>query len=187
MRTLRLVLAVFMLSASLAGAQQSTLKAAASQGGAVTPKARPAAHEPLEITIQFKRTFKGKLAACKTYTLEATTNEDLPALRDDTRYRASATDPKETLDSDTDVDILALRRQAEFAFIALRISTQTFGTDVPDMLPKLPAVGTHKYVLTPTVPLGRMVTVYASDDRLHDTRVEVQVRVQRPVLPESPQ
>jgi hypothetical protein len=169
-----------MLAASLACAQQAPPKAATSPNGAVPHKARPAAHEPLEINLQFKRIFKGKLTTCKTYTLEATTNEDLPALRDDTHYRASATDSKEILDSDTDVDILALRREAESVFIALRISTQTFGTDVPESLPKLPAVGIHKYVLTPTVQLGKMVTVYASDDRLHDTRVEVEVQVRLP-------
>jgi len=187
MKSLRPVLAVFVLVASLACAQQTSPKVAAGQSGAVSRKALPASHEPLEIAIQFKRIFKGKLAACKTYTLEATTNEDLPALRDDSSFRASATDPKEILESNTDVDILALRREAGSVFISLRISTQTFGTDVPESLPKLPAVGVHKYVLTPTVPLGKMVTVYASDDRLHDTRVEVQVRVQRPPLPESPQ
>jgi hypothetical protein len=183
----RAFLAAFMLAAPLVCAQQPPPKVVPNQGGAATHKARPAAHEPLEINLQFKRIYKGKLATCKTYTLEATTNEDLPALRDDTNFRASATDPNAILESNTDVDILALRREAESVFIALRISTQTFGTDVPESLPKLPAVGIHKYVLTPTVPLGKMVTVFASDDRLHDTRVEVQVRVQRPALPDNPQ
>jgi hypothetical protein len=137
-------------------------------------------HEPLQITIGFKRIFKGKLAADKTYTLQATTNEDLPAIRDDSRFRTSTSDPKEVLESNTDVDIRALKKVGNSIYVALKISTQTFGTDVPEGFPKLPGTGTHQYVLTPTVPLGKLITVYSATDILHDTTVEVQLMV-RPV------
>jgi hypothetical protein len=175
-----LLMAAPMLCAQTAGTNKGAsakaeTKAAPAQSG---KKARQPAHEPLQITINFKRVFRGKLSSDKTYTLAATTNETLPAIRDDARFHASASDEKDYLESNTDVDILALKRSGGSIYLALRISTQTFGMDVPEGLPKLPGVGIHQYILTPTVSIGKQVTVYSSTDALHKTTVEVQLLVQ---------
>jgi hypothetical protein len=181
----RVILAALLIAAPMLCAQTAgTNKGASAKAETRTApahsgkKARQPAHEPLQITINFKRVYRGKLSSDKTYTLAATTNETLPAIRDDSRYHASASDEKEYLDGNTDVDILALKRSGGSIYMALKISTQTFGMDVPEELPKLPVVGIHQYILTPTVPIGKRVTVYSSTDAIHNTTVEVQLLVQ---------
>ena len=188
----RAILAVLLIAAPLLCAQTSQTaqpRPAAAQSKAVPAPggdtARQPARESFQITIDFKRTFHGKLVSDKTYTLGATTNETLPAIRDDTRYRANTTDKKEYLESNTDVDILALRRSGKSIYLALKISVDTIGSEVPEGLPKLPALGTHKYILTPTVPIGKRITVYSSNDALNNTAVEVELLIQ-PFDPNQP-
>jgi hypothetical protein len=181
----RVILAALLITAPMLCAQmpgtdkgasaKADTRTAPAEGGR---KLRQPAHEPLQITINFRRVFHGKLASDKTYTLAATTNETLPAIRDDSRFHASASDEKEYLESNTDVDILALKRAGKSIYMALRISTQSFGMDVPEGLPKLPGIGIHQYILTPTVPIGKQIKVYSSTDAIHNTTVEVQLLVQ---------
>ncbi|MGA3370897.1 MAG: hypothetical protein ABSC48_03960 [Terracidiphilus sp.] len=184
MLTPRAILAALLMAAPLlsgqpAGAQSPAVKDATHVIAPLRADGhRPLPHEPFQITIAFKRIYRGKLASDKTYSLAVTTNETLPAIRDDSRYRASVTDMNDILQGNTDVDILALKRSGQSMYIALKISTQTFGMDVPEELPKLPVAGTHQYILTPTVPIGQRRTIYLSTDAVHNTTVEVQILVQ---------
>jgi hypothetical protein len=186
--TLRIIFATLLLAAPMLGAQQAGNGVKADAGAALHPapvrsdatagKGRASLREPLQITICFKRIFHGKLASDKTYTLVASPNGTMPQIRDDSRFRTDLNDPNRYLESNTDIDILEIRRLAASAYVALRISTQTIGSDIPEGFPKLPGVGLHKYLLTPTVPMGKQIAVYASDDLRNNTRVEVQLLVQ---------
>ncbi len=177
----RIIIAALLLAAPLVSAPRdlaqqapAAIKAASAQSG---EKPRQP-HEPFQITITFKRYHEGKITTDKTYTLLATTGERLPAIRDDARFRASATDAKETLDSNTDVDILDFKRLAESVFLALRISVQGFTDATREDLPKLPVAHTHQYLVSPTVPLGKTVIVYSAMDTMNDIKSEVQLLVQ---------
>jgi hypothetical protein len=175
-----LLMAAPMLCAQTAGTSKGAsakaeTRAAAAESG---KKARQPAHEPLQITITFKRFHGGKVTTEKTYMLLATPGEELPAIRDDARFRASASDAKEYLDSNTDVDILGIKRSADSIYVALRISTHTFTMETPEELPKLPVAYTHQYILTPTVPIGKVTTVYSATDSIHNGKTEVQLLVQ---------
>jgi hypothetical protein len=179
------ILAVLLLAAPLlcaqtaqthqAAAAKAENKAAPAQSG---DAARQPAHEPFQITITFKRFHDGKVTTDRTYTMLATTGERLPAVRDDSRYRVSASDEKEHLDSDTDIDILDFKKSAESIYLSLRISTQTFTMPSPDEQQKWPVAHTHQYLVSPTVPVGKTVTVYSATDSIHDIQVEVQLLVQ---------
>jgi hypothetical protein len=185
MPTPRLILAALLIAAPMLCAQtaeihegataKAEMKAAPARSGGT---ARLAAPEPFLITITFKRYHGGKVTTCKTYTLLATTGERLPAIRDDARYRAGASDAKEFLDSNTDVDILDFKKTADSVYLALRISTQSFTMDSPEDLPKWPVEHTHQYLITPTVPIGESTTIYLATDSIHDIKSEVQLLVQ---------
>ena len=138
-----------------------------------------AAHVPYSISIRFTRTHHGKMVTDKTYVLMATTGEQPPALRDDTKYRTDANNPALTIDGNTDIDILALRPGARTVYVGLRVSMNTIGSSTTEGLPRLPAAGIHQYVLTPTIPLGQTVTVYTASDATHETVTEVRLRVER--------
>jgi len=181
MSSKRLAILCFLLAATAACAQPSPAAAASSPHASPAHKAARSEQGTYEITIAFKRTFHGKLAADKTYTLLATVGDLLPAIRDDGRYRtdASCSDPACTIEGATDVDILRLQPRGDSIYIALKISTQTIGMDDFDFLPKLPVAGTHQYLVTPTVPIGKRITVYSHLDAGHNTSVEVQLLVKR--------
>ena len=165
------------------------LLAAASSAGAQPPQAAPAraasaAHRAVpasyRITIGFRRSVHGKLRADKTYTLLATAGETLPAIRDDARFRtdANCSDPACSITGATDVDILVFKPHGPVITVGLKISMQTIGMEPPDYLPKLPVAGTHQYLVTPTVPFGKRITVYTANDASYSTTVEVQLLVE---------
>jgi hypothetical protein len=186
---LRIPLFCLLLAATVAGAQQPRPVAAqpAHAGAspqAATQKARPSVSQSYQISIAFKRNYHGDLRTDKTYTLLATVGEILPAIRDDIHYRTDTTSTG-TIEGATDVDILTLKPQGKLITVALKISMQTIGLDRPDYLPKLPASGTHQYLVTPTVPLGKRITVYSSNDALNHTTVEVELLIQ-PFDPNQP-
>jgi hypothetical protein len=176
----RLAILCFLLVATVAGAQTSPSgSAASSRISGNAHKVARSQHGTYEITIAFKRTYHGKLRTDKTYTLLATTGDLLPAIRDDARFRtdASCTDPTCTIEGATDVDILRLQPRGDAIYIALKISTQTIGMDEYDFLPKLPVAGTHQYLVTPTVPIGRRIIVYSALDANNNTSVEVSLLI----------
>jgi hypothetical protein len=47
----------------------------------------------------------------------------------------------------------------------------------PSSLP-LPLYHDRSFVINPTLPIGKLVTVYSAADAVNDTRIEVQVMVQ---------
>jgi hypothetical protein len=189
MPTTRLILAVLLMTAPMFGAQQAetreggiaktAAKTAPAQSSGHAKKARQTEHESFQITILFKRYRDEKRVTDRSYTLLATTGEVMPAMRDDERYRASLSDDKEFLDHNIDVDILGLRRSGSLVFVALRISTQNFALDNPILSGKLPVVAdTNQYLVTPTIPIGKLITVYAASQSLDKHREEVQLLVQ---------
>ena len=62
--------------------------------------------------------------------------------------------------------------------IGLKFSMQTIGNDPPEYLPKLPTSGTHQYLVTPTVALGKHVVVYTANDVNNNITAEVQLLVE---------
>ncbi|WP_420239369.1 hypothetical protein ACOBR2_07290 [Telmatobacter bradus] len=167
-----IALAALLFAATLAMAQTPTGKVAAPHPHThITPT--------YEITIHFKRIYHGKPHADKSYTLLATVGEALPAIRDDARFRTDTTvdDATHTIEGATDVDILSLKSRGKSICVGLKISMKTLGIDAPVFLPKLPEQGTHQYLITPTIPLGKQITVYHSYDALANTTVEVQLMI----------
>ena len=198
MSKLRLHLAVrcLLLAAAVANAQQPQPATVHPAHAAASPqkaarKAQPLVPQSYQISIAFKRIYHGKLRTDKTYTLLATVGETLPAIRDDAHYRTDAASSN-TIEGATDVDILTLKPQGKLITVALKISMRTIGVDPPDFLPKLPVAGTHQYLVTPTVPIGKRITVYSSTDAINTTTVEVELLIQpfdpkQPVVPEGSQ
>jgi hypothetical protein len=185
MRISRLIFTLLMLAAPMLCAQQAhegataktSAKAAPAQGSTRSKRAPQPEHEALQITIIFRRFRDEQRVTDRSYTLVATTGEVLPAIRDDQRYRVSLSDDKDFVDHNIDVDILGLKRSGESIYVALRISTQNFALDVPGGPPKLPVVvDTHQYLITPTIPIGKLVTVYTASQPLRSQEVQLLVQ-----------
>jgi hypothetical protein len=188
----RLVLATLLLTAPMLRAQQTetrgagTTKAAADQGAARAGKTRRQNHESMQITINFRVYQDEKRVTDRSYTLAMTTGEMMPVIRDDLRVHASPNDAARSagapsdqyLDHDIDVDILDLQRSGNSIFVGLRISTKYYSLDGPKGPPSYPIVtDTHQYLLTPTIPIGKLVTVYAATQVNNRRREEVQLLV----------
>jgi hypothetical protein len=165
-----IALAALLFAATLAMAQS-------------TPSLPVHPHRPTpstyEIVIHFTRIYHGKLHTDRSFTLLATVGEALPAIRDDARFRTDAAidDEAHSIDGAIDVDILSLKPHNKSICIGLKISMKTLGNNAPDFLPHLPEQGTHQYLITPTIPLGKQIMVYRSDGALEHTSVEVQLQV----------
>jgi hypothetical protein len=185
MTNVRVIVGWILLTAPLLWAQQGGPVTVA--GAGAMRMARPAnaqlsrtqekERESFEITIIFRRYFDNKRVTDRSYTLLATPGEILPAMRDDDRYRPSLTDNTNYVDHNIDVDILGLRRRGELMYVALKISTQNFELDDPQGPAKLPVMTTtHQYLVTPTIPIGKLVTVYLATQPLRSQEVEVEVK-----------
>jgi hypothetical protein len=135
----------------------------------------------------------GNVTIEKTYTVTATTNLADPQIRDDSRVpyesigrkEASAAIPAEKAESgtrnetqyfnsNTDVDIQNVRKLNGLVQLTLRVSMEGIADDVS--VP--PILRSHRYVISPTLPIGKLATVYSEDDVRHDTKVEIQVLIQ---------
>ena len=168
-----------MLCAQESATQQAAAPAATAQSSAHPKRARLSEHESFHITILFKRYRDEKRVTDRSYTLLATTGEVMPAMRDDERYRAGLSDDKDFLDHNIDVDILGFRRSGDLIYVALRISTKNFALDNTIGSAKLPVVAdTHQYLVTPTIPIGKLITVYSASQPLNKHKEEVQLLVQ---------
>jgi hypothetical protein len=183
MTTARVILGWTLLTASLVCTQQA--RPAKGAGGASSTaqpskppqfSAQDTGRESFEITIIFRRYANGKRVTDRSYTLLATPGEILPAMRDDDRFRPSLTDNTDYVDHNIDVDILGLRKRGDLMYVALRISTQNFELDDPQGPPKLPvATTTHQYLVTPTIPIGKLVTVYSATQPQRSQEVQLEV------------
>ena len=192
MTTARMILGGMLLASPLVCAQQAgrgtTMGPRAATGsvapraktqGATTqePRTQETGQESYEITILFRRYQNDKRVTDRSYTLLATPGEILPAMRDDDRFRPSLTDNTSYLDHNIDVDILGLRRTGERMYVALKISTQNFEMDDPQGPLKLPvATTTHQYLVTPTIPIGKLVTVYSATQPLRSQELQLEVK-----------
>lgn len=188
MRKTQFILAAVLLPAALGGAQAARTTGSAPGAAKPTPpaaeKSRPVAHEAFEITIIFRRYQRDKLVTDRSYTLLATTGEVMPAMRDDEHYRQSLAGndgANGAVDHNIDVDILSLRREGGSVFVALRISTENFDIGDPLGTAKLPVeTTTHQYLVTPTIPIGKLVTVYAAKQPMRNQEVQLEVKPYRP-------
>lgn len=178
-----------------AEAQKAAIKAvsAQAQDDAQTKKAFDADGDPLQITISFVKRRHGTVTIEKTYTVTATTNMADPQIRDDSRipYQSigrkagGAAAVQEKTDSvvkgetqyfnyNTDVDIQNVKERKGLVELTLRVSMEGIADDVS--VP--PILRSHRYVISPTLPIGKLATVYSEGDALHETKVEIQVLVQ---------
>lgn len=176
----RIAFGLLLLTAPIVGAQQAA-KRPSSEPGTGVRRTKPVKieHESFQITIIFRRYFNDKRVTDRSYTLLATTGETLPAIRDDLHYRADLADNKGALNLDIDVDVLGLRRAGTSIYVALRVSTLGFELDDHQGPAKLPiVVATHQFLVTPTIPIGRLVTVYSATQVLIAHRDEIQLEVQ---------
>ena len=181
MQTPRFLTVCLLSTAALLSAQQPlSASAPAPSAPASAHKGHASTPQSYRITISFKRTFHGKIRTDRTYSLLATVGEMLPAIRDDAKLRTdtACSENSSTIGGGTDVDMLTLKPHGSLITVALKISMQTIGLDAPDYLPKLPVAGIHQYLVTPTIPIGRRVTVYTSSDAPNNTPVEVQLLVE---------
>jgi hypothetical protein len=178
-----------------AEAQKAEIKAqpAHAQDDARTKKGLEADADPLQITISFVKQRHGKVTIERSYTVTATTNLADPQIRDDSRIpyqsigrkTAGAATPAEKVDSgaraetqyfnsNTDVDIQNVRKWKGLVQLTLRVSIEGIADD--ESVP--PILRSHRYVISPTLPIGKLATVYSEDDVLHETKVEIQVLIQ---------
>jgi hypothetical protein len=146
----------------------------------------------LQITISFLKRRHGNVTIEKTYVVTATANLADPQIRDDTRvpYQSigrkepNSTAPQDKGDgsknetqyfnSNTDVDIQNVRKLNGLVQLTLRISMEGIADDVS--VP--PILRSHRYVISPTLSIGKQTTVYSENDVRTDTKVEIQVLVQ---------
>lgn len=181
MTSSRAILGWMLLAAPLVCAQQAAPGRAPAAGAARASgqesKTQEMGRESYEITIIFRRYSNGKRVTDRSYTLLATPGEILPAMRDDDHFRPSLTDNADYVDHNIDVDILGLRRRGELMYVALKISTQNFDLDDPQGPAKLPVeTATHQYLVTPTIPIGKLVTVYSATQPLRRQEVQLEVK-----------
>lgn len=183
MRTPRLILAALLLATPLlvaqeAGSQSTETKAAAVQSQP-TPNPPDAA---FRITITFKTTEKGKTTTQRSYALAATAGERNSRLgvRDDSHISGMGEPSGLTSPYvNTDVDMGEFKRTGNFVYLSLSISTVDFVDN-----PAAPAPNTHPiirsrhYSVSPTLPIGKPVTVYSAVDAVNDAKVEIQMLVQ---------
>jgi hypothetical protein len=189
----RLVLAILLLAVPTICAQQAATRAgenaraAPAQDAARAGKAKRQAHESMQITINFRVYQDDRPVTDRSYTLAVTTGEMMPVIRDDLRIHASPNDAArlagapsdQYLDHDIDVDILDIQRWGNSIFLGLRISTKYYSLDGPKGPPSYPIVtDTHQYLITPTIPMGKLVSVYAATQVNNRRREEVQLLVQ---------
>jgi hypothetical protein len=190
----RLILAILLLAAPMLCAQQQAgaregeaIKAVPNQGAAHAGKAKRQNHESMQITINFRVYEDEKRVTDRSYTLAVTTGEIMPVIRDDRRVHATPSDAARSavapsdqyLDHDIDVDILDIQRTGNSIFVGLRISTKYYSLNGPKGPPSYPIItDTHQYLITPTIPIGKLITVYAATQVNNREREEVQLLVQ---------
>ena len=198
MRTLRLILAVMLLATPMLYAQEAgTQKTEPLPPPPPAPPAPPAplAHdasqaqkdqtppdEAYRITITFKTTEAGKTTTQRTYTMVATSRASAPRIRDDSRiYVKTSPSSGQYMDVRTDLDILQFIRTktGNDVLLSLMISTENFVNNPTDQDPyKPPIIRSRQYNVTPTLPIGKLVTVCTVVDAANDSKVDVQVLVQ---------
>jgi hypothetical protein len=194
MLTPRLIFAALLITAPLlcaqeaqtheAQTQKAEINAAPAHHAANSSKASRPAFEPLQLTITFQRTRGGKVTTNKTYTLAASAQQWDPQIRDDSRVpvkkESSATaSPTEYVNGNTDVDIHNIRKAGDLVSLTLRIATEGYSEYAPSERPSAnSSLSSHQYTVSPTVPMGKLTTVYSMEDYVNGYKVEVLLLVQ---------
>jgi len=189
----RLLLAALLLSAPLLAAQDDAQKIEAqkveislapakeaAQPQAAQPQQEPKIlREPFRITINFKTTDSGKITTQRSYSLVATTSRVRPSIRDDSDVPVKSRDQYQYHHLRTDVDIRDFSKEGDSIYLSLAISTSNIADGATAQDPNVPAIThDHNYTVSPTLPIGKLTTVYSAVDTVNDTKVEVQVLVQ---------
>ena len=79
----------------------------------------------------------------------------------------------------TDVDMGEFKIAGNFVYLDLKISTDDFVDNPAAQPPNThPIIRSRHYSVTPTLPIGKLVTVYSSADVVNDSKVDIQVLVQ---------
>jgi hypothetical protein len=186
----RLLLAALLLSAPLLHAQDTqkieaqkveislTPAKESAQPQAAQPQQEPKIlREPFRITINFKTTDGSKITTQRSYSLVATTESLSPSIRDNSQVPIKFHETSyNTQHLKTNVDIRSFSKEGDSVRFGLAISTTDFAAGQD---PNLPAIThDHEYTVSPTLPIGKLITVYSSVDAVNDSKVEVQVLVQ---------
>jgi hypothetical protein len=186
MHTPRLILAALLLAAPpliarQAQGQPADAKAAAGQAAQPQQAPKPP-DEAFRITITFKTTEKGKTTTQRSYALAATAGDRNSRLgvRDDSHISGmgepSGLTPPYV---NTDVDMGEFKFAGNSVYLALRISTDDFVDNPAAQPPNThPIIRSRQYSVTPTLPIGKLITVYSAVDAVNDAKVEIQVLVQ---------
>jgi hypothetical protein len=185
MRTKRLILAALLLATPMLLAQQAETpkteaKPAAAQGAAPCQAASSQSDEAFRITIAFKTAEKGKTTTQRSYMLVTTTAQNLynnPGIRDDSHISGTADSSGLSLPfANTDVDVYQFKMAGSSVYLSLRISTDDFVENPAEHTH--PIVRARHYNVSPTLPIGKLVTVYSAVDAVNDVKVDIQVLVQ---------
>jgi hypothetical protein len=184
----RLILAALLLAAPLLNAQDNDKKIEAQKVEITLAPAKEAApaqktpeepHEPYRITINFKTTDGAKTTTKKIYTLLATTDQSLPSIRDDNNvpFKTGSNNYQYYL-LKTDVDIRRFKKVDKSVYLSLSINTVNVTNDDAAQAQNLTTTHNHEYVLSPTLPIGKLTTVYTAVDAINETKVEIEVLVE---------
>ncbi len=187
MPTSRLILAALLLTAPLIAARQAQPQNAASKTAPI-PRAASLSRlsqpefEPLQLTITFKRIRGDKTTTKKTYTVTASSQQADPQIRDDSRIpmkkeSSAPVFPIEYVNGATDVDVQNIRKVRNFVSLTLRIATEGY-SEFSERPGANSSLSSHRYIISPTVPMGKCITVYSMTDDVNNYKVEVQLLVE---------
>jgi hypothetical protein len=193
MPTTRLIFAALLIAAPVLCAQETGTRQAPRNAEVKTAPAHSAAHssrpsqsafEPLRLTILFRKIRSGEPSTQKTYTIAASAEQADPQIRDDNRvpFRKESSDaasPTDYLHENTDIDVQNIRRVKDLVSLTLRVSSD--GHTVPTGAQRTKensTLTTHRYTVSPTVPIGKLTTVYSLEDGITNVRVEVLLLVE---------
>jgi len=184
MPTTRLIFAALLLIATLAAAQQAqpqnaAAKAAPAHNALAANRPSQPEFEPLRLTITFKRIRSDKTTTHKTYTVTASSQQSDPQIRDDSRIpikrdASASTSSIEYINGNTDVDVQNIRKAGNVVSLTLRISQEGNSEPLSKGLPDANAIlSSHRYTVSPTVPLAKETIVYLMTDEINNYKVEV--------------
>jgi hypothetical protein len=200
MPTTRLILAALLIAAPMLCAQQaqtrpaqppkSEAKTSAAPNATHYSKPSKPAYEPLQLTITFRKIRDGKISTQRTYTIAASSQQADPQIRDDARYPVKEENsdtatpkcsncPQQYFDFNNDVDIHNIREAGNTVSLTLCISTDNYAheAEVKRTLANT-ELSSHRYTVSPTVPMGKLTTVYSLEDGVTNVRVEVLLLVE---------
>jgi len=188
MQTPRIILAALLLATPLLYSQGtvnhvSDGQPAPEQGAAQSQPAPNLPDEAFRITITFKTIEKGKTITQRSYMLVATTAQNLYrnlGIRDDSHISGMADSSGLTFPYlNTDLDVSQFKRTGNFVYLSLSISTDDLVDNPASQTPNThPILRSRHYNVSPTLPVGKLVTVYSAVDAVNDAKVEIQALVQ---------